>query len=100
MYRFCGKNCPMGTIEPLRETTPVVTLSEDGEVSIPESLRGELGFRIGDRLVTTVVDGALVVRSMDAGIRRAQEIAMRYVVEGVSVVDELIADRRADAERD
>ena len=34
------------------------------------------------------------------GIRRAQERVRRYVPEGVSLVDELIAERRAEARRE
>lgn len=34
------------------------------------------------------------------GIRRAQERVRRYVPEGVSLADELIAERRAEARRE
>ncbi len=34
------------------------------------------------------------------GIRRAQELVRRYVPEGVSLSDELIAERRAEARRE
>lgn len=34
------------------------------------------------------------------GIRRAQERVRRYVPEGVSLSDELIAERRAEARRE
>ncbi len=34
------------------------------------------------------------------GIRRAQERFRRYVPEGVNLVDELIAERRAEARRE
>lgn len=90
----------MGNIDTFRKTTKVVTLAENGGVVIPESLRGELGFLAGDRLVASVVDGALVIESVDAGIRRAQEMVRRYIPEGVSLVDELIAERHAEAERE
>ena len=90
----------MGNIDTFRKATTVVILAEDGGVVIPEPLRGELGFLAGDRLVARVVDGELVIRSIDAGIRRAQEIVRRYIPEGVSLVDELIAERHAEAERE
>jgi len=90
----------MGNIDTFRNTTTVVTLAANGEVVIPETLRGELGFLAGDRLVARVVDGALVIESVDSRIRRAQEIVRRYIPEGVSLADELIAERHAEAERE
>ena len=38
--------------------------------------------------------------SVPAGIKRAQAIARKYVPGGVSLVDELIAERRAEAARE
>jgi bifunctional DNA-binding transcriptional regulator/antitoxin component of YhaV-PrlF toxin-antitoxin module len=90
----------MGNIDTLQKPTTVVTLAEDGGLAIPETLRGELGFLAGDRLVARVVDGALVLESVDARIRRAQDFFRGCVPEGVSLVDELIAERHAEAERE
>jgi len=90
----------MGNIAPLRKTSALVTLSVDGALSIPDSLRGELEMRAGDRLIIKAVNGALVIENFDAGIRRVQAMARRYALEGVSVADELIAERRAEAERE
>jgi hypothetical protein len=39
-------------------------------------------------------------RAIREGIRRAQQIVRRYVPEGHSLSDELIAERRAEAERE
>jgi hypothetical protein len=52
--------------------------------------------------VLDVVDGALRVRTMEQVIKEVQASVRQYVPEGVSLVDELIADRRAEAaaERD
>ena len=44
-------------------------------------------------------DGARVL-SRAAAIREAQELVRRYVPEGVSLVDELLAERRAEAARE
>jgi hypothetical protein len=47
-----------------------------------------------------VVDGELRVRSRDAAISEIQKLVRGLVPDGVSVVDELIADRRAEAAKD
>ena len=47
-----------------------------------------------------MVDGELRIVSRREGIRKAQAIVARYKQPGVSVVDEFIAERRAEAERD
>jgi hypothetical protein len=40
------------------------------------------------------------VRSLLAAIARAQLILCRYVPEGVSLADELVADRRREVQRE
>ena len=77
-----------------------VTMSEDGAVTIPVELRDALGLRPGDTLLLLLEDGELRLFTREQGIRRAQEIVRRYVPEGVSLVDELIAERRAEAARE
>ena len=52
---------------------------------------------MGDSVTIELTDGALGVRSLDAAIRRAQEIVRKYVPKGLSLADELIAERRAEA---
>jgi hypothetical protein len=48
----------------------------------------------------TLDDGELRIMTIEASIRRAQEIVSRYVPEGRSLVDEFIAERRAEAARE
>ena len=54
----------------------------------------------GDQVGVDLNDGDLRVRSLDAVVERAQELVRRYVPDNVSLVDELIEDRRAEAERE
>ena len=44
-------------------------------------------------------DGRLVVESADDAVRRAQAIVRRHAPHAAGVVDELLAERRAEAER-
>ena len=77
-----------------------VKIIEGGKLIIPAPMRRELGLATGDTVVVEVTDGELRVRSLPAAIARAQAILRRHVPEGVSLVDELIADRRREAERE
>ena len=77
-----------------------VRIIEGGKLVIPAAMRRELGIATGDTVVVDVTGGELRVRSLSAAIVRAQAILRRYVPEGVSLADELIADRRREAERE
>ena len=70
-------------------------------VSIPAEFRDALGASPGDLvLVTGEAPGQLLIRTYPAAIREIQEWARPYAREGVSVVDEFIAERRAEAARE
>jgi len=73
---------------------------EDGQLAVPAELRQQLGLQPGTHIVMDVVDGALRVRTMAQVIKDVQALVRRHVPEGVSLVDELIADRRLEALRE
>jgi len=75
-------------------------LAEGGRIVIPAEYRRALGLNVGDRVVLQLDDGEVRLFSQPEAIRRAQELVRRYVPDGVSLVDELIAERRAEAERE
>jgi AbrB family looped-hinge helix DNA binding protein len=76
-------------------------VSEGGRVVIPAELRAKLGINVGDRWVWQEEDGRLVLTTRRAAIRRAQAIVARYNNKpGVSMVDELIRERREEAARE
>jgi AbrB family looped-hinge helix DNA binding protein len=75
-------------------------IGDGGRLVIPVRLRRELGLRPGDDVVLEVEDGELRVRSLRDAIARAQAMVRRYVPEGRSLADELIAERRREAERE
>lgn len=76
-----------------------VSVGPQGRLVIPAAVRKALGIEAGDTLLLHVSDGSLVLERRDAVLRRMQK---RYegVREGVSLVDELIAERRAEAARE
>jgi AbrB family looped-hinge helix DNA binding protein len=71
----------------------------DGRVLVPVELRRELGLEPGEPLVASVQDGRLVLESREAVLRRLRR-RFGKVSREVSLVDELIADRRREARRE
>lgn len=75
-------------------------LGKGGRVVIPAEYRRELRLAEGDQVVLQVVDGQIQLTPLDEAIRRAQALIRKHVPADVSLVDELIADRRAEASRE
>ncbi len=76
------------------------SFGKDGRVLIPIALREAAGIKPGERVVIRVQDGALVIETLDARIARIQAIFAPYKREGESIVDEFIAEKRAEAARE
>lgn len=77
-----------------------VKIIEGGKLVIPAAMRRALGIGSGDMVLVDVEDGELRIRSLPKAIKRAQAIVRRHVPKGVSLADELIADRRGEAAGD
>ena len=76
-------------------------LIKGGKVVIPADLRREFGFAEGDTLVFERGDGGLVLKSYAQVVREVQAEFRALRGEGAgSVVDDLIAERRAEAARE
>jgi AbrB family looped-hinge helix DNA binding protein len=75
-------------------------LGKNGRVVIPAQFRKTLGILEGDTLMMTLDDGMIRILTPQKAIQRVQEMVRRYVPEGVSLADELIAERRAEAARE
>jgi AbrB family looped-hinge helix DNA binding protein len=68
-----------------------------GRLILPAEFRRQLDLKDGDTVVIEMDRDELHIRSQRAAIRRLQETVARYIPEGVSLVDELIAERRAES---
>jgi AbrB family looped-hinge helix DNA binding protein len=77
-----------------------VRIGPGGRIVIPANLREKLGVKPGDTIWLEEDGEAVRIRSVREAIRRAQDVVRQYIPEGVSLVDELIAGRRAEAERE
>lgn len=74
-----------------------LTIAANGRIVIPAAMRAELGWQGGEKVLARLVDGAVVLETVDAAIRRAQALVSQYVPENPGLVDELIAERRIAA---
>ena len=83
-----------------RRSKAYVSLGPGGRIVIPATFRQALGIEDGDKLVMHLDRDELRVISVRASIKRAQDLVARYVPENVSLVDELIAERRREAARE
>lgn len=77
-----------------------VRVTEGGQIAIPAEYRQALGISIGDEVRLRLDDGELRLFTLGEAIRQFQELVRAHVPEGVSLVDELIAERRVEAERE
>lgn len=68
-----------------------------GRVVIPAEYRRALRLEEGDTLVLQLDDGLLRLMTRAEAIRRAQTLVTRHTGGKASLVDELTADRRAEA---
>ena len=68
-----------------------------GRIQLPADVRRALSLSDGDTVLIEVVDGEVHLRPVNAAIKRIRQRMQPYIVEGVSIVDELIADRRREA---
>ncbi|KYC42140.1 AbrB family transcriptional regulator [Scytonema hofmannii PCC 7110] len=69
---------------------------EGGRVVIPSEYRKQLGLEVGDEVMIQLVDGEMRIFTLKQAVKRAQEIVRRYIPEGRSLSNELVAERRQE----
>jgi AbrB family looped-hinge helix DNA binding protein len=77
-----------------------IRIGPDGRVVIPASFREALKLNEGDALFARIEGGEIHLLTPRAAAQRAKAVVRRFVPEGVSLVDELIEDRRREARRE
>jgi bifunctional DNA-binding transcriptional regulator/antitoxin component of YhaV-PrlF toxin-antitoxin module len=77
-----------------------VQLDEKGRLALPPAALEVLGVEPGDKVLLEIEGNDLRVRSLRAAVAEMQAFVRRFVPEDVSLVDELIAERRREAERE
>jgi AbrB family looped-hinge helix DNA binding protein len=68
-------------------------VNDQGRIVLPAEVRKELGIKPGDRLILRVTNGRI-------GLSVPRPIRGAFKHLGGSMVDELLADRRAEVERE
>jgi AbrB family looped-hinge helix DNA binding protein len=77
-----------------------VKVGPKGRVVVPAPIRRELGIQEGTELMARVEGEGIVLEPRSVALRRLQALVREAVPEGVSLVDELIAERREEARRE
>jgi AbrB family looped-hinge helix DNA binding protein len=75
-------------------------LAANGRIVIPAEIRRALGFEPGETLVMDVHEGALRIETFRQRVERIQDEFAKLIPPGVSLVDELLADRREEVRRE
>lgn len=82
------------------DTETRLRINENGRVVIPALFRKALGINPGDEIILRLDEDELRITTMKLRIERAQRYVRKHVKPGVSLVDELIAERREAAKRE
>ncbi len=81
-------------------STVVTTIGDGGRIVIPAHFRQALGLRKGSMVTLSLHNGDLRITSREQALKRIQDRICRLVPPGVSLVDELIRERREEARRE
>ena len=76
-----------------------IQIGPQGRVVIPAKWRRALNISPGDSLVARIEDGRIVLETRENVIARIRK-RFEGVPKGISLVDELIAERREEARRE
>ncbi len=74
-------------------------IGEGGRIVLPARLRREAGLAVGDPVVVRLADGEVRLIKYADAVQRAQALVRPYLGDR-DLVEELIAERRAEAERE
>jgi antitoxin component of MazEF toxin-antitoxin module len=75
-------------------------IRKGGTIQLPAEFLEAMGAAEGDQVQLALDRGVVRVLSRAAAIRELQDQVRRYVPAGVSLVDELLAERRSEAARE
>ncbi|HUI42950.1 MAG TPA: AbrB/MazE/SpoVT family DNA-binding domain-containing protein [Terriglobia bacterium] len=75
-------------------------VNENGRVVLPVAFRRALDIRPGDQVLARLEGDEVRITTLRHRLERAQRHVRQYVKPGVSLADELIAERREAARRE
>ena len=74
-------------------------MGQGGRIVIPANYRKALGLKPGDVVVLALEEEEVRIITPSRAVQRAQALVRRYVPEGRSLVEELLAERRMETGR-
>lgn len=77
-----------------------VPMQESGRVILPSDLRKTLGLTKGDRVLIEADGDVVVLTTEKLRRRRARAMVAQYVSPSDNVVDEFLAEKRVEADRE
>ncbi len=77
-----------------------IKMGQSGRVVIPTEYRRKLGLQAGDEIIMHLDEEGLRLYTPAQAVMRAQALVRRYVPEGRDLAEDLISERRAEAERE
>jgi len=77
-----------------------VRVDSAGRVVVPSEIREKLGIEPGADLIMSADSQGIHLQTFGQAVQRAQHALAPYRVEGVSLVDELIKERREEARKE
>jgi AbrB family looped-hinge helix DNA binding protein len=77
-----------------------VRVSDGRRVVLPAEACKQLGIEVGDTVIVDVAEGKVQLHSFDTTLAEFRALLASKVPPGVSLVDELLAERRAEAARE
>lgn len=80
-------------------TSTKVPVGPQGRLVIPSDIRRKLGITPGDVLIAMVENGRLVLEKRETVLQRLRQ-RFAHIPPGVSLADELIAERRTESRRE
>ncbi len=78
----------------------MLRVSDGGRIVIPAEVRERLGLEVGTDLVMTVEDDYATLMNAKAARRKARQRVRRYIRPEASLSEELMAERKREAERE
>ena len=89
-----------GDVVAVSELRISTKIGEGGRIVIPKGIRNAIGAEIGDSVTLSVENNSLQITTRKEALRRLQALVRKNVPPGVSLVDELIRERREEAARE
>jgi AbrB family looped-hinge helix DNA binding protein len=77
-----------------------VTVGENGRMNLPADIRRSLGLNGAGKIIIEADENGAYITTFEQRLRKIRASVQPYFTPGVSIVDELIADRRAENAKD